>query len=118
MCTLCIPSNAIYDPHAKRLHLIYTYKFTHAVHGPTCSDLALRHLLAVRIHTQPEMDSHWEMRSTGASCTVVAWPGFKIPHCTMGGTLGWADGRAGAPPQLYSFFIGRATAFDEPEYAF
>ena len=48
--------------------------------------------------------------------TVIAWPGFKIPHCTMGGSLRWADGREGPPPALLSFFIGRASAFDEPEY--
>ena len=48
--------------------------------------------------------------------TVIAWPGFVIPHCTMGGTLRWVDGREGPPPMLLSYFIARATAFDEPEY--
>ena len=48
--------------------------------------------------------------------TIIAWPGFLIPHCTMEGTLQWRDGRPGPPPAMLSFFIGRATAFDQEEF--
>ena len=48
--------------------------------------------------------------------TIIAWPGYMIPHCTMEGTFRWADGRSGPPPAMLSFFIGRATAFDHVDY--
>ncbi len=48
--------------------------------------------------------------------TIIAWPGFAVPHCTMEGRLAWKDGRSGKPPSMMSFFISRSAALDSKAF--